>query len=461
MAEPAEVIRLPDLKPKTRNELLKGELGTQFDLHERIFAYAGGTDVLDYGEITSRDMTVMLQRDGTAASLESVLTLPLRQADYTITPAKGDSGEAEFARSVLMEPSTSGGMKIPFGVIISQMTAAQIYKKAFFEKCWEINDQGKVVYDKLAFRPPATCELKRDPKTGAEDGFRQQVWQFGPQITKQQIPGYVDIPKVKSYVYIHGKHRAPLTGTSELELSYWCYRTKLKLLFLWYQYLENQSLPKVVVYGQNQKQANAHADDIASLRQSGIVAFERPPDGSKKFEILESSGKGADQFNQALTFLETWQTSSVLAGFVGLSSLASLGRGSLALSQDQSSFFLKSRQAISTEMTESFTHHVIAPLITLNYGKGAAYPKLTSGPLTDDSEASLVTLFQALAVAPSLRIPDGILDLITERLASVLNLDEDAVAQIVEQGAKDREAQAAAMPPPGMAPAQAGAIGKL
>ncbi len=136
MAEPAEVIRLPDLKPKTRNELLKGELGTQFDLHERIFAYAGGTDVLDYGEITSRDMTVMLQRDGTAASLESVLTLPLRQADYTITPAKGDSGEAEFARSVLMEPSTSGGMKIPFGVIISQMTAAQIYKKAFFEKCW-------------------------------------------------------------------------------------------------------------------------------------------------------------------------------------------------------------------------------------------------------------------------------------------------------------------------------------
>src|SRR5581483_11821675 len=175
----------------------------------------------------------------------------------------------------------------------------------------------------------------------------------------------------------------------------------------------------------------------------------------------ESSGKGADQFNQALTFLETWQTSSVLAGFVGLSSLASLGRGSLALSQDQSSFFLKSRQAISTEMTESFTHHVIAPLITLNYGKGAAYPKLTSGPLTDDSEASLVTLFQALAVAPSLRIPDGILDLITERLASVLNLDEDAVAQIVEQGAKDREAQAAAMPPPGMAPAQAGAIGKL
>ena len=37
----------------------------------------------------------------------------------------------------------------------------------------------------------------------------------------------------------------------------------------------------------------------------------------------------------------------VLAGFMGLSSLASLGRGSLALSQDQSAFFLKSRQAVT------------------------------------------------------------------------------------------------------------------
>jgi phosphate starvation-inducible PhoH-like protein len=38
---------------------------------------------------------------------------------------------------------------------------------------------------------------------------------------KQKVPGYVDIPKIRSYVYTHGKHREPLTGVSEMETSYW------------------------------------------------------------------------------------------------------------------------------------------------------------------------------------------------------------------------------------------------
>jgi hypothetical protein len=460
----ARLAKFPDLKAKTRNTLLGGEAGTQFDLGERLFAAYADGDVLDYGEFTARDYTTMLSRDGQAQAIESVLTLPLRQANYAITPAKHDQGEAEFVRSVLMAPATAGGMKTPFGVVIGQMTSAQIYKKAFFEKVWERRESdGKIVYAKLAYRPPATCELKRDAQTADEDGFRQQVWLYGGELRtrNQKIPGWVDIPKIRSYVYIHGKHRAPLTGTSEMEICLWCYRTKLKLIFLWLQYLEQQSLPKMLIYGQNQRQATAMADDIASMRASGIAAFERPPQGAKTFELLESSGKGADQFNEALSFLETWQTSSVLAGFIGLSSLASLGRGSLALSQDQSSFYLKSRQAVSAEMCESFTHHVIAPLVTLNFGPDAAYPRLTSGPLTDDSEASLVTLFQELAVAPSLRIPDGILDLITERLASVLNLDQDLVTQIIQQGAKDRATQAVAAAPPGMPKTAAAGIGQL
>ena len=39
--------------------------------------------------------------------------------------------------------------------------------------------------------------------------------------SKQKVPGYVDIPKVRSYVYTHGQHREPLTGVSEMEVSYW------------------------------------------------------------------------------------------------------------------------------------------------------------------------------------------------------------------------------------------------
>jgi hypothetical protein len=273
----------------------------------------------------------------------------------------------------------------------------------------------------------------------------------------------VDIPKIKSFVYIHGKHRQPLTGTSELDLCYTAYLTKVKLMFLWYAYLEQQSLPKVIVYGQSQDEANTRADDVASMRSSGIVGFKREGDpGEKSFDVLESSGKGASQFADALSFLETWQTSSVLAGFMGLSSLASLGRGSLALSQDQSAFFLKSRQAVTAEMEEAITHDVIAPLVTLNFGPGASYPRFKFGALTDESGGQLVGLFQALATAPSLQVPAGLLDVITERTATYLNLPLGAVHQIIEQGAKDRAAAAAAQPPvPGVPPKVADGVARM
>ena len=411
----------------------------------------------------------MLTQDGQAAALEAVLTLPIRQASRAIVPGKHDAGEAELCHSVLFAPHTSGGMKTPLQDVVGQVTSAQIYRLAYFEKCFSVRESdGAVVYEKLAYRPPATCALKRDAHTGSMDGFRQQLWMFGgmvrpskDQASSTTMPGYVEIPRVKSYVHVNGKHREPLTGTSELDLCYWVYQTKLKLLFLWYQFLETQSLPKVVVYGQDQREANAKADDIASLRSSGVVGFARDPQGAKSFEILEASGKGSSQFADALSFLETWQTASVLAGFTGLSSLASMGRGSLALSQDQSAFFLKSRQAISLEIAESMTHEVLAPLVTLNFGPGAAYPRFEFGALSDESGSQLVTLFQALAVAPALQVPAGILDIITERLATFLNLDVSAVTEIVEQGAKDRAAQAVAQAPAGMPPQSAAALGHL
>jgi hypothetical protein len=467
MADPqtARIVRFPDLKPATRRQILGSELGSQWDVQDRMYSFYSDGAVFDYSEWTSRDMAVMLQRDGQAAAVEAVLTLPIRQASRAIEKGKGDSGEAEFVRSVLMAPETSGGMKTPLQDVIGQITSAQTFRKSFHERVYSQRDSdGKIVYEKLAFRPAATCEQKRDAQSGADLGFRQQTWAFGGVLAGQKqskLPGYVDIPKIRAWTYVNGKHRDPLRGVSEMELCYWAYSTKLKLLFLWYQFLETQSLPKVVVYGQDPKEAAAKADDIASMRSSGVVGFQRPPSGEKTFEILESAGTGGAQFQQALQFLESWQTQSVLAGFLGLSNMASLGRGSLALSQDQSAFFLKSRQAVTAEMEAALTHDVIAPLVTLNFGPGASYPSFRFGALTDESDAALVQLFQAMSVAPELQVPAGILDIITMRLASYLNLDVSAIEQVIQEGARERAAQAQQVAPPGMPPEAAAGIGAL
>lgn len=464
-AETGNVVQFPDLRKSDRKTLLGQEIGTQFDVGQRLFAYYGQGDVFDYGEWTSRDMKAMFKRDGICSAIELVLTLPIREADFMLQPARGDKGEAEFVNSVLMTPDTEGGMQTPIQQLVGQITSAQIFRRAFFEKVWKIREaDGRVVYDKIAFRPAATCQARYDQRTADPHGFRQQVWLFGGQLkvqAHQKVPGYVDIPQIRSYIYTHMKHREPLTGASEMDVSYWCYQTKMKLLYLWYYFLENQAMQRVIVYGNDQGEANTRADDVAALKGAGVVGLVHPTDGQKAFDVLNVDGAAGEYFSSALGFLEGWQTHSVLAGFMALTGSATGGKGSYALSQDQSSFYLKSRQAVAKEQAESISYDLIRPLVMLNFGSGAAYPQFKFGPLQDEQIQALLTMFQTLAAAPALHIPLPVLDLITERMASILQLDIDQVHQALVSTANQRAEQLAASAPPGMPAQAAGQLGAL
>jgi hypothetical protein len=235
----------------------------------------------------------------------------------------------------------------------------------------------------------------------------------------------------------------------------------MKLLYLWYHFLETQALPRVVVYGPDQPSANNRADSIASLKSSGVVGMEQPQAGQKAFEMMENSGDGGKFFVEALNFLEGWQVHSVLAGFMALTSSATGGKGSYALSQDQSSFYLKSRQGVAAEFAQAYSNQVIMPLTVLNFGPEAAIPQAKFGPLQDEQEQALLTLFGQIVAAPALHIPIQVVDLITERMASVLQLDVDQVHAALMSTSSQRAEQLQAQPPPGMPPEAAGALGGL
>lgn len=475
----ANVISFPDLAPKGsrgpsgKRALMGPEIGTQFDYGQRLFAYYGDGDVFDYGEWTSRDMKTMLGRNGICAALESVLTLPIRGATGMVKGAKGDTGEADFVNSVLMTPDQDGGMRTPMPEVVGQITSAQIYRRSFFEKTFKIRaSDEKIIYDKIAYRPPATCQARYNDRSGEQNGFRQQVWLFGGNLMlsrKQKVPGYVDIPRIRSFIYTHGKYREPLTGVSEMEVAFWCHQTQMKLLYLWYNFLESQSMPRLIVYGNDQPEASARADDISQLKASGIVGLVHPEAGQKTFEQITAGDAGAI-FSAAMTFLENWQVTSVLAGFLQLTGAAargersggsSSGGGSYGMSQDQSSFYLQSREAIATEMAEAISNDIIRPLVTLNFGSRAAFPRWQFGPLQDEETQQLLTLFGQLAAAPVLHIPLPVFDLITERMATVLDLDPDQVHDALISTASQRAEQLAGNPPPGMPPEAAAGLGQL
>jgi hypothetical protein len=290
------------------------------------------------------------------------------------------------------------------------------------------------------------------------------VWLFGGNLMlnrTQKVPGYVDIPKVRSYIYTHGQHREPLTGVSEMEVALWCHSTQMKLLFLWMSFLEGMALQRLVVYGNDQPEATQRADDISQLRGSGVVGLVHPIDGQKAFEAIPSAGDAGQFFESAMAFLSSWQISSVLAGFLGLASASTGGKGAYSLSQDQSDFYLKSRQAVAKEIAESISYDVIRPLIMLNFGADAAYPQAKFGPLQDEQAQQLLTLFGQLSAAPVLHVPLVVFDLLTERMASILQLDVDQVHEALVSTASQRAEQLAGNPPPGMPPEAAAGLGQL
>src|ERR1039458_3691580 len=49
----AKITAFPDLKPATRRELLGGEVGSQFDLHDRMFAFFGNGDIFLHSAATT------------------------------------------------------------------------------------------------------------------------------------------------------------------------------------------------------------------------------------------------------------------------------------------------------------------------------------------------------------------------------------------------------------------------
>src|ERR1700761_8856624 len=112
----------------------------------------------------------MLSRDGTCSALELVLTLPIREADFTIEAGKGDKGEHDFVQSVLMTPDQDGGMATPITTLIGQITSGQIYRRAFFlpvEKTFKTRESAeRVLYAKIAYRPPAPCQARYNDRTG-------------------------------------------------------------------------------------------------------------------------------------------------------------------------------------------------------------------------------------------------------------------------------------------------------
>jgi hypothetical protein len=399
------------------------ERGTAVDRRNLLFAEWDDRLYLhDPSRPSDRDLDRMLERDGKARQLEQALTLPLRQARWTLKPGKGDRGELEFVREALTTPANAGGMSTPIQQIVSQATSAVSHRRSFHEKVWAERD-GRLVYDKLAWRPQTTCRISRG-KNGEFTGFRQYLGIGQPNTDPN---GWTTIEPKNAWVHIHGTHRDPLGGISDLDVAYNCHVTKAKIRFLWHQFLENSALPKTAVHvgtaGQDRKQV---AQTVAGLHNAGVVALGKD-DTLTHFPV----GSG-EPFMQAMAYLDAEAASSVLAGFLNLTDPAKTG-GSYALSKDGSDFFTMAEQAKLVELGTSLSNWVVGDLVRWNFGPQAAAPLWEFDQLAyEDVQTSLQAL-ESLAAARGQGVPAEFIDLLVVKVSEMLGLPVDKVQKAIDE----------------------------
>lgn len=413
------------------------EEGSAFDYDTLLFTSFDDGGIFSYDRSSIERIDEAMRVDGKMRTLEQVLTLPLRQAPISFRRGQATSQVTDWIAKVMTEPANNGGMTTPLKTIVAQMTGAIIYRKAFFEKVFTVSeDDGRIVYKKVAWRPPATCAIVRDAQNGAFRGFKQQP-------IRLEDTDEIAIPTKRAFVYIHGQHRNPLEGVSDFDIPYWCYVTKQKIRFLWYQFLEGQSLPKTVVTAPDETSANKAAAKIVGLRQGGVVGVA----AGITTDVLESSGRGATQFKEALQWLDSEASGSVLAGFTDLGAAATSGIGSFALSKDQTDFFLMSRQTVSQEMADCINQYLLPDLIRVNFGPKERSPIMEFGPISEDDAQMAVGLLQATAVTQSPVLPREFMDELTERVAGFLGLNTARVREGLARAAVDTAKKATAVLP--------------
>ena len=422
--------------------LLAGERGSTWD-STRLFEWYEEGLIFLRGAVEDFEIEAMLRTDGHARAVEQVLTLPVRGARWEIEAGENDKGERDYAMDLLTRPGAEGGMQTPISNVIAQTCSAFLYRSSCFEKVFKLNDQGMVVYDKIAWRPPTTCYLARSATTAQLEGFLQWTW---TNIASFQR---IYIPSAKAFTYLHGTHRDPILGSSDIEVTYRSFQTKQKLRFLWAAYLENQVVPKIVATKSNGSEQSAAdlARKAATLKGGGAIGIVE----GDKLEAFESAQNGGAVFLQAITYLDDEMYASILANFLGLATATGV-RGSSggaigqSLSLSQTDFFLQNRHAAMTEMGDAITHQLVAPMIKWNFGAGASCPRfkfVSLAPTSNITEAAIQMVASVMGqppvplqpgdTLPQSSIPTEFQDELIEKVAGMLNLDTRKIADAIRK----------------------------
>lgn len=369
----------------------------------------------------------MRRTDVTVQALIRAFKGPLLSGKHLVQPYDKSSEAretAEFVRVALFDELDGG-----YSQFIDQAFNFFWYGFIYFEKIFKIKD-GMVYWDRFAARDPKAHYRWGRQSTnykwvnGKPDGVTQQLYGLTDDIagTNTESETQPEIPWGKLILFVNCFEGNNFEGISVLRPVYRNYYYK-DLLYRIHG-IASERFGAGTPFGKHpaglSKQAQSKLDEMLKNLRTNEQAYMRHED-SIEIGILSPNGGIQAEILEGIKFHDRKMYDSILAGFLNLTSGEG---GSNALSQDQSSFFLRGLQYMADVYTGQM-NKAIKELVDMNFTTNM-YPTLE---VTEIGQTSLDETLNAISTA----IDRGIVTITAEDEATareILKLPSFTVEEI-------------------------------
>lgn len=355
-----------------------GVFGTGFDQHEQI----------NVSRVTLRQLDNMIEIDGQAAALFSILTLPFRANvnNYDIIPQEGGKREAAFIEDQLRKAPEDGGMKIAFDDVSANICMAFLHGFKVFEQVFHVNQKEQITLDYLLPVAPYDVWVRVDD-FGFFDGFVQRTSYQGRYINAR-------VEKPYSAIFTIGHEKNPHYGKSLFLPAFYHFDKKHKLYYI--AHIAHQLNATPVRVG-NTPPGTIEEKKEAFLKAIESIGFNTAivmPDGYT-LDQFPKNIRTISPYMEIINHHDVMMSKAIVAHFMELG-LAGQS-GSWALSKNNFDLFMDTYE-IYNQMYANFWNRQIFPkMVDWNYNT-KKYPKIRVRASNDRQRELLRDIFYKVAV---------------------------------------------------------------